>query len=266
MLSGERLAKKRNSNAQISQKIFGFTLAELLVILLISSIIMVVLAPVVRKKQTAISGNASSSAKYENILYTTSSPPSECSNSSDNTVTCNFKVPKNVRFITAFMVSGGGGGAGATNPDISAGTKVTHASASQKTFAITAGMRDVKITYLTGGGGGGGGGAWIQKPGGVPTSQADCEPYDAKYLTAAQNGGKAVCVTKYNIGDTPNGGLFVDGDIYDNNGLRANSIMSNVMVNSPAVSTTSPVKLDLKSSMRYSSTLSCGLGATPCMS
>lgn len=36
---------------------------------------------------------------------------------------------------------------------------------------------------------------------------------------------------KYNIGDTPNGGLFVDGDIYDNNGLRANSIMSNVMVN-----------------------------------
>lgn len=36
---------------------------------------------------------------------------------------------------------------------------------------------------------------------------------------------------KYNLAGTPNGGLFVDGDIYDNTGLRANSIMSNVMVN-----------------------------------
>lgn len=36
---------------------------------------------------------------------------------------------------------------------------------------------------------------------------------------------------KYNLGKTPNGGIFVDGDIYDNTGLRANSIMSNVMVN-----------------------------------
>lgn len=36
---------------------------------------------------------------------------------------------------------------------------------------------------------------------------------------------------KYNLEKTPNGGIFVDGDIYDNTGLRANSIMSNVMVN-----------------------------------
>lgn len=36
---------------------------------------------------------------------------------------------------------------------------------------------------------------------------------------------------KYNLAGTPNDGLFVDGDIYDNTGLRANSIMSNVMVN-----------------------------------
>lgn len=36
---------------------------------------------------------------------------------------------------------------------------------------------------------------------------------------------------KYNLAKTPNGGIFVDGDIYDNSGLRANSIMANVMVN-----------------------------------
>lgn len=36
---------------------------------------------------------------------------------------------------------------------------------------------------------------------------------------------------KYNLEKTPNGGIFVDGDIYDNTGLRANSIMANVMVN-----------------------------------
>lgn len=36
---------------------------------------------------------------------------------------------------------------------------------------------------------------------------------------------------KYNLAGTPNGGIFVDGDIYDNTGIRANSIMSNVMVN-----------------------------------
>lgn len=36
---------------------------------------------------------------------------------------------------------------------------------------------------------------------------------------------------KYNLAGTPNGGLFVDGDIYDNTGLRANAIMANVMVN-----------------------------------
>lgn len=36
---------------------------------------------------------------------------------------------------------------------------------------------------------------------------------------------------KYNLEKTPNSGIFVDGDIYDNTGLRANSIMSNVMVN-----------------------------------
>ena len=71
-------------------------------------------------------------------------------------------------------------------------------------------MKNVVVTYLTGGGGGGGGGAWEEIAGFTPTSQADCDPYDAKFLTASQNGVTAVCVTKYNIGDIPsatNGGI-----------------------------------------------------------
>ena len=206
MLSGGRLAKKRNSSAQISQKIFGFTLAELLVILLISSVIMVALAPVVRKKQTAISDTSSASAQYESVLYTSSSPSADCTGSSNNSLICNFKAPAGVKYINAILVSGGGGGAGATNPYIVSGASaVSNTADATKTVNIVSGMRNVVITYLSGSGGGGGGGASSQTSGGgAPTSQADCDKYDAKFLTAAQNGGKAVCVTKYNIGDIPN--------------------------------------------------------------
>ena len=206
MLSGGRLAKKRNLSAQLSQKVFGFTLAELLVILLISSVIMVVLAPVVRKKQTAISDTSSASAQYESVLYTSSSPSADCTTSSDNSLICNFKAPAGVKYINAILVSGGGGGAGATNPYIVSGASaVSNTAGATKTVNIVSGMRNVVITYLSGSGGGGGGGASAQTSGGgAPTSQADCDKYDAKYLTASQNGGKAVCVTKWNIGDIPN--------------------------------------------------------------
>ena len=212
MLSGGRLAKKRNSSAQISQKVFGFTLAELLVILLISSVIMVVLAPVVRKKQTAISDTSSASAQYESVLYTSSSPSADCTTSSDNSLICNFKAPAGVKYINAILVSGGGGGAGATNPYIVSGASaVSNTAGATKTVNIVSGMRNVVITYLSGSGGGGGGGASSQTSGGgAPTSQADCDKYDAKFLTAAQNGGKAVCVLRWNIGDipdAPNGGI-----------------------------------------------------------
>ena len=212
MLSGGRLAKKRNSSAQISQKVFGFTLAELLVILLISSVIMVVLAPVVRKKQTAISDTSSASAQYESVLYTSSSPSADCTTSSDNSLICNFKAPAGVKYINAILVSGGGGGAGATNPYIVSGASaVSNTAGATKAVNIVSGMRNVVITYLSGSGGGGGGGASSQTSGGgAPTSQADCDKYDAKFLTAAQNNGTPVCVTKWNIGDipdAPNGGI-----------------------------------------------------------
>ena len=188
----------------------GFTLAELLVILLISSIIMVVLAPVVRKKQNSNTGsNSSARSQVQSVTYTYNSTNAECSRSaSDNTLKCNFKVPQGVKFLNIHMVAGGGGGGGASTPTIKSGNSLAHGASSQKNLTITNGMRNVKISFLTGGGGGGGGGAWV-KTSGAPQSQADCDPYQAKFLTAAQN-GKPVCVTKFNIGDIPNA---VDGGV-----------------------------------------------------
>ncbi len=209
MLPKEHLAKMRAKSARISQKkLLGLTLAELLVILLISSVIMVVLAPVVRKKDSGAATISSSTTKYGSALFDFTSSTTGCT-TSGNVKTCNFKVPKGVKFINAVMVSGGGGGGGATNPEVITGNSASQTSSSQKTISIINGMQNVVVTYLTGGGGGGGGGAWEEISSG-PQSQADCDPYDAKFLTASQNGGNTACVTKYNVGDIPsatNGGI-----------------------------------------------------------
>ena len=201
----------------------GFTLAELLVILLISSIIMVVLAPVVRKKQNSNTGsNSSARSQVQSVTYTYNSTNAECSRSaSDNTLKCNFKVPQGVKFLNIHMVAGGGGGGGASTPTIKSGNSLTHGASSQKNLTISEGMRNVKIAFLTGGGGGGGGGAWAQTTGDT-LSQTYCDKFSAKYLTAEQNGGKAVCVTKYNIGDIP--ATAEDGTPGPANGGRAPSV------------------------------------------
>ena len=132
-----------------------------------------------------------------------------------NALDCNFTTGSGVKSMNVVMVSGGGGGAGATTPNYDYGKKLTVTnstvgSAKTQEFTITKGMKNFTVTYLSGSGGGGGGGAWVEEQGGAPTSQADCDRYDAKYLKASQNGGKAVCVTKWNIGDipsAPNGGI-----------------------------------------------------------
>ena len=188
----------------------AFTLAELLVSVLIISIVMVVLAPVITKRVTGENFTVSQ-VKNESKLFAPSIPDSLCHAISGvtNALECTFTVPQNVQKINAVLVSGGGGGAGATTPSYQYGKKETVTSSS-KTISIISGMKNVKITYLIGSGGGGGGGAYKQEAGAAPTSQADCDRYNAKYLTASQNGGKAVCVTKYNIGDIPsatNGGI-----------------------------------------------------------
>ena len=191
-------------------KKYAFTLAELLVSILVISFILTLLAPVITKKikDGSITINSGSTINSRLFIYDKSN--SDCSeiSGSTNTLKCNFKVPTNVNKINALLVSAGGGGAGATQPSIEYGKKLTVANTTAKTsktqeLTITNGMSNVTVSELIGSGAGGGGGAW-KLSGGSPQSQSDCDPFNAKYIPAEYNGsgGKNTCVTKYNVGDT----------------------------------------------------------------
>ena len=196
----------------------AFTLAELLVSVLIISIVMVVLAPVLTKRfvgsssvgQVSGGGVSGSNSDYRLFLFDASDPLCSAISGVTNAVECDFTAPEGVQLINAVLVSGGGGGAGATNPTYEVGKK-SYTTSGKEEVKITNGMKNVTITYLSGGGGGGGGGAYVQQSsGGAPKEESDCTPYHAKLLTSTWNGGKAVCVLKYNVGDIPNvsrGGL-----------------------------------------------------------
>ncbi len=200
-------------------KKYAFTLAELLVSTLIISIIMVVLAPVITKRVTSninVSGGGGSTKKESKLFLYNPTDPNCSAVSGQNALNCNFTTGSGVKSVNVVMVSGGGGGAGGTPPTVEYGKKLTVTnstigSAKTQEITITKNMKNVVVSYLSGSGGGGGGGTWSGSASSAPTSQADCDPYDAKFLTAAQNGtSTGVCVTKYNIGDIPsatNGGI-----------------------------------------------------------
>ena len=188
----------------------AFTLAELLVSILIISVILTLLAPVITKRAKE-SFTVNSSAQYESRLFLYDISDSDCTDPADGTksLNCKFTAPNDVEEISLVMVSGGGGGAGATNPTVNTNQKLTAANSSignsqTKELTITSGMKNVTISYLAGSGAGGGGGAYNSTTGGAPTSQADCDPFNALFIPAAYNGsvGKNTCVTKYNVGDT----------------------------------------------------------------
>ena len=195
----------------------GFTLAELTLAVLIISIIMVALAPVVTKRVASnIKISNSTLSEFKLYTYDEAAADSKCTPASDGSraYDCEFSAPSSAKSVNVVMVSGGGGGAGATNatllPTTNSASNSSSTASTTKEIEITNGIKNVVVSYLSGSGGGGGGGAWSESAGGAPTSQADCDRYDAKFLTAAQNRGKAVCVTKYNIGDipdAPNGGI-----------------------------------------------------------
>ena len=186
------------------KKCFAFTLGEMLVSLVILSIILVTLAPVITKRIVEnIEVDVAASRRSEKLFTFDTTNPDCSAVSGQNALDCNFKTGSGVKKVNIIMVSGGGGGAGATNPYYEYGKKDS-STGTQKTIEITNGLKNVKVNYLSGSGGGGGGGAWSESAGGAPTSQADCDKYDAKFLTAAQNNGTPVCVTKWNIGDIPN--------------------------------------------------------------
>ena len=192
----------------------AFTLAELLVSILIISVILTLLAPVITKRaKENISINGGSTNKINTRLFIYNKSDSNCSEISgvNNSLSCNFTIPSGVKKINAIAVSGGGGGAGATQPSIEYGKKLTVANATPKTsktqeLTITNGMKNIVISELIGSGAGGGGASWGSSggSGGAPTSQADCDPFNALFIPAEYNGsgGKNTCVTKYNVGDT----------------------------------------------------------------
>ena len=188
----------------------AFTLAELLVSILIISVILTLLAPVITKRaKENISINGGSTNKINTRLFIYNKSDSNCSEISgvNNSLSCNFTIPSGVNRINAIAVSGGGGGAGATQPSIEYGKKLTVANATAKTsktqeLTITNGMKNIVISELIGSGAGGGGASWISESSG-PQSQADCDPYNALFIPAAYNGtgGKNLCATKFNAGD-----------------------------------------------------------------
>ena len=188
----------------------AFTLAELLVSILIISVILTLLAPVITKRaKENISINGGSSNKINTRLFIYNKSDSNCSEISgvNNSLSCNFTIPSGVNRINAIAVSGGGGGAGATQPSIEYGKKLTVANATAKSsktqeLTITSGMSNVTVNELIGSGAGGGGASWISESSG-PQSQADCDPYNALFIPAAYNGtgGKNLCATKFNAGD-----------------------------------------------------------------
>ena len=178
---------------------------------------MVVLAPVITKRVTSninVSGGGGSTKKESKLFLYNPTDPNCSAVAGQNALDCNFTTGTGVKSVNVVMVSGGGGGAGGTPPTTEYGKKLTVTnstigSAKTQEITITKNMKNFVVSYLSGSGGGGGGGAWSEESSG-PKSQADCDRYDAKYLTASQNGGKAVCVTKWNIGDipsAPNGGI-----------------------------------------------------------
>ena len=196
---------------KFKHKIRAFTLAELLVSILIISVILTLLAPVITKRAKE-SFTVNSSAQYESRLFLYDISDSDCTDPADGTksLNCKFTAPNDVEEISVVMVSGGGGGAGATNPTVNTNQKLTAANSSignsqTKELTITSSMKNIVVSNLIGSGAGGGGASWGSSGGGGgPQSQADCDPYNAMFIPAAYNGtgGKNLCVTKYNVGDT----------------------------------------------------------------
>ncbi len=191
---------KRPKNTQAGHS--AFTLAELLVAVLIISIILTALAPVITKRVVDnIKVNAIT--KSGKLFLFDKTDPNCKAVAGKNSLDCTFETDADTRNVGVIVVSGGGGGAGATNPTMLYNQKLSTTNGT-KEIKITKNMTNVRINYLSGSGAGGGGGAYSQDGSSGPQSQADCDPYYAKFIPASMNGldGKNLCVTKYNVGDT----------------------------------------------------------------
>jgi len=183
----------------------AFSLVEMLMALLVASLLMAALAPVITRKlndSVVISGSG------ENII-----PSTFCGYVNDtlqdqlNEKNKACKVPQNTYSMNAIIVSGGGGGAGAigkvyekdTNTFGGEITGATNATATTgrytaKYVVIDKYMSDIWVELLSAGGGGGYGNT---NGGGRPEQQSHCGDWGV-YVSATQNGGKAICVSRKN--------------------------------------------------------------------
>ncbi len=189
--------------AQSGYCLNAFSLVEMLMALLVASLLMAALAPVMTKRFK------------ENINITgtggTVIPKTFCAyvnnGTQERTEVC--KVPPNTYSASAIIASAGGGGSGAVN-SIASGFKTMIAkngvsgaeddrTYSEDIINFDKYTKDVVIKMASGGGGAGGGNYKFSL--GRPRKQSDCEPFGV-YVSAAQNGGNAICVSKYNPGES----------------------------------------------------------------
>lgn len=197
-------------NKLLPNRIFAFSLVEMLMALLVASLLLAALAPVMTRKITENvnfgGGSSKTLASYECFPYSDSL----------GDVTYNLDEAYYANFVIA---SGGGGGAGATKEKVITKNetyKVTGTTSNvQKDIPITNTMTKVVVTQLIGGGGGGGRGATYKNTEEVAGQQIkpsaeNCTNYGEKYAAGKTdtvgNQGTAfatydntkLCVTKFN--------------------------------------------------------------------
>lgn len=182
----------------------AFSLVELLMALLVASLLLAALAPVMTRKfndninLSGLGDPIKAPADIKCFPYTDTNPE--------------ITLPINDVYYANFIIaSGGGGGAGATNPKIIDGTpymaqSTSTSNASPSALTITEDIDNIKIDFMTAGGGGGGGGAvkYVTK---FTPSVSACQSFGKGKMDTVGNTGinfatydgvNKICVTKFN--------------------------------------------------------------------
>lgn len=182
----------------------AFSLIEMLMALLVASLLLAALAPVMTRKMNenvVVSGTG-------NIITN-----KYCAFINDETETLEYLdentgcvVPDGIYLASAIIASGGGGGGGAAGLGESKTgetTLIDNSSLIGSAQTFNGSTKSLKV-LIAGAGGGGGGGAYYSDSSAKPEKQADCEPFGV-YISASDNGGSAICVSKYNPGEGRDG-------------------------------------------------------------
>ncbi len=176
----------------------AFSLVEMLMALLVASLLLAALAPVMTRKMSGdylnISGTGGS-GKAPAMFKCWDYDDPELQLASDGS---GYKVLPNdfqiddAWIINFILASGGGGGAGATNPDI-VSDSYTEPNEGKTGIKIEQNMDDFEIEMMTGGGGGAGGGAAVHSSatctGSASADKCECmgQKYDSVNKVCVSN-------------------------------------------------------------------------------